>query len=157
MARSLASSYSKTPLACKRFAWFPRRKHWVAIRPNTASPMPNANQTGTGCQRAVKTSQVGKMKSSHFERSEMRRRGSSTSPLLTETVYCERTQDGDCRVDSSITSVTLVSAADCARAARRSRHSAEVPQAVGFCFKTRHSARRLGDLKTRHFPPDPGY
>ena len=43
------------------------------------------------------------MKSSHFERSEVRRRDSSTFSLLTETFYGERTQDGDCRVDISIT------------------------------------------------------
>ncbi len=71
------------------------------------------------------------MKSSHFERSELRRRGSSTSSLLTETVYGARTQDGDCRVSFSITSVTLVSSADRTSPGHRPRHGGKVPQAVG--------------------------
>ena len=71
-----------------------------------------AKVRSSGYQRAVKTSQWAKLKSSHFERSEVRRRGSSTFPLLTETFCGERTQDGDCRVDISITVVAMVRAAN---------------------------------------------
>ncbi len=105
------------------------------------------------CQRAVKTSQVGEMKSSHFERSELRRRGSSTSSLLTETFYGARTQNGDCRLDFSVTSVTLVSQADRTPPGHRPRHGGKVPQAGEIRPKTSHFARRVGRVKTSHLPP----
>ena len=61
----------------------------------------------------AKTAGVGGMKSSHFEKAEVRRRGSSTHSLLTEAFYVESTQDGDCSLDPSLTFVALVPAADC--------------------------------------------
>ncbi len=83
------------------------------------------------------------MKSSHFERSEVRRRGSSTCFLLTETFYGERTQDGDCRVDSSVTSVTMVSTADRPRTGHRPRDGRKVSAPRGCWVKTSHFARRV--------------
>src|SRR5262245_42636084 len=62
------------------------------------------------CQRAVKTSQGAKMKSSHFEWREIRRGVASTTQLLTEAPHGELAQDGNCSDDTTVTCVRLVAA-----------------------------------------------
>ena len=64
------------------------------------------------CQRAVKSSQVGRMKSSHFEHSEIRGRVSSTPYRLMETLHGESTQYGEDSGDRTATSLKVVPAED---------------------------------------------
>jgi hypothetical protein len=72
------------------------------------------------CQRAVKTSHRGEMKSSHFERRGIRCRFSSTLSWLTESGDGESAQDGANSGDSTVTGIAMVPAADCPRAGDRS-------------------------------------
>jgi hypothetical protein len=64
------------------------------------------------CQRALKPARVGGIKSSHFEGTEVRRTGSSTTWWLTECCYGESAQDGEDSLDSTVTFDALVRPAD---------------------------------------------
>jgi len=67
---------------------------------------------GILCQRAVKSSQVGRMKSSHFEQGEIRVRVSSTLYPLMETLHGESTQYGTNSGDRTATNAKMVPAED---------------------------------------------
>jgi len=64
------------------------------------------------CQRAGKSSQVGGMKSSHFEQRGIRGRVTSTLSWLMETLHGESTQYGEDSGDRTATSLKVVRAED---------------------------------------------
>ena len=98
----------------------------------------------------------GEMKTSHFERRRLRRRGASTRTWLTEAVYGESTFDGGYSLDPTALFDALVPAADRPRAGDRPGDGAEVPGVRVVRPKTRHFALRLGGFKTSHFSGLPG-
>src|SRR5690606_25726087 len=89
-------------------------------RPLPASPQPQlkrqrASVSGTCFSESVsghiKPATLGGMKSSHFEKGEIRCRGTSTFLVLTESTYGESAQDGENSFDSIAACVALVPAA----------------------------------------------